>query len=52
MSLTYHVENNMTGGRATKDFPTVEVANAYCRTLNTPQSGGLYGVYDSNGERV
>lgn len=52
-AMTYHVENNITGARASRDFPKLEVAEGTCRSLNLQAGpGGLYGVYDKNGERA
>lgn len=50
---TYHVEVNMTGERASRDFPSESLASSACRALNLDAGpGGKYGVYDSEGNRV
>jgi len=49
--LTYHVEDNVTGQRMSKDVDTEDHADSICRSMNTPNSGGRYGVYDSAGRR-
>jgi hypothetical protein len=50
--MTYHVENNITGARVSKDFPKLSLAEGTCRSLNLSAGpGGLYGVYDKNGKR-
>lgn len=51
-SLSYHVQSHVTGARQSQSFGTVEAAIAVCRELNTPGSGGEYGVYDNLGRRV
>lgn len=49
---TYHVEINMTGERASRDFPDERTASSACRTLNLDAGpGGKYGVYDNQGNR-
>lgn len=57
--VTYHVENNVTGARASRDWDTEKQASAICRELNfrsgTMQVGSparMYGVYDNNGRKV
>lgn len=49
---TFHVEDNVTGARVSKDFPREESASSICAAMNTPNSGGRYGVYDQNGVRA
>lgn len=48
---SYHIEDNITGARASRDFPSWSVAVGTCRTLNLTASGGRYGIYDQNGQR-
>ncbi len=50
---SYHVEDNVTGTRvSSKDFSRYDYVAGICRALNTPGSGGRYGVYDQDGQRV
>jgi hypothetical protein len=50
---SFHVENNVTGVRASKDFDSEDSANWACRSLNLDaRPGGLYGVYDERGNRA
>jgi hypothetical protein len=51
-AASFHIEDNITGARASKDFAKLETANAVCRSLNGPASGGRYGVYFADGSRV
>lgn len=48
---SYHIEDNITGTRASRDFSSWNVAVGTCRTLNLTASGGRYGIYDQNGQR-
>ena len=50
--MTWHVEDNVTGARASKDFQTREAASQICRALNIDAGpGGRFGVYDQDGIR-
>lgn len=50
---TWHVEDNVTGARASRNFDTLTSANGTCYSLNLDAGpGGRYGVYDHTGQRV
>lgn len=49
---SFHVEDNVTGARASRDFTSLDNANVICGVLNTPAAGGRYGVYFADGTRV
>lgn len=49
--MTYHVEDNVTRTAVSTDFSDLDDAVQICRTLNTENPGGRYGVYDETGTR-
>jgi hypothetical protein len=49
---SYHIEDNVTGARMSKNFPALKTAENVCGSLNGLNSGGRFGVYDEKGERA
>lgn len=47
----YYVVNNVTGVRVSRPYDVLSHAQGVCRSLNTPDTGGLFGVENEDGVR-
>jgi hypothetical protein len=50
--VSYLIKNNVTGNPVSQTFTNFESAARLCSEFNSVVVGGMYGVYDTEGNRV